>query len=134
MTTPRLGPNSHQNMSQELWCRPNRVLSQISQRAKIRSLKPLSTYASKSHLLPEVPEALFQRARQLHGAWGFFALNMTRYGLTDLILQTQLTDFGLSFSVPLLMSGNRHLWKTSRSIYRGPAPRRVRCKHMLSAR
>lgn len=30
----------------------------------------MSTYASKSHLFPEVPEALFQGAWQLHGKTG----------------------------------------------------------------
>lgn len=78
----------------------------------------MSTYASKSHLFPEVPEALFQGAWQLHGKTGvgcgfflfFFSLNVTRYGLTGLSLQTQFTDFGLSFSVPLLTSGKRSVW------------------------
>lgn len=62
-----------------------------------------------------MPEALFQRAQELHRKTGvvgvlfFFFLNMTRYGLTDLILQTQFTDFGLGFSVPLLTCGNRNL-------------------------
>lgn len=135
-TTPRLGPHAHRNRSLELWCKANEALSQIPQTSKIRSLKPMSTHASKCHLLPEVPEALFQRAQQLHGKPGvggeIFPLNMTRYRFTDLILQTQFTGF--SFPVPLLTSGSKNLWKRSQEVYKALTQTHVRCKHVLSAR
>jgi len=50
-------------------------------------------------------------AAQKNSIWHvvFFSLNMTRYGLADLILHTQFTNLGLRFSVPLLTSGKRRL-------------------------
>lgn len=69
-STPRLGANSHRNISWELWCRANGILSQILQTCKIQNLKPMSTYTNSSHLFPEVPQAVFQRPLQQHQRTG----------------------------------------------------------------
>lgn len=68
--TPRLGANAHRDISWELCCRANGVLSQILQTPKIQNLKPTSIYASSSHLFPEVHQAVFQRALKYHQRTG----------------------------------------------------------------